>query len=95
MTLVSNFPSETNDIANMKVISLINLKDVNEFNENFDEEEGKKYFLSLGLSLKFKYSDSIKGNVSIADLYEKARSQNIPIATWHEFIISELNIKLN
>jgi hypothetical protein len=53
----------------------------------------KKYFLQLGLSLKFKYSERIKNsNVSLADIYDKIKEQNIPNTEWQDFILKELNI---
>ena len=58
-----------------------------------NEEEVKKYFLSIGLSLKFKYADRISDNISIAELYEKARIMEVPIEDWYNFISQELNIK--
>jgi len=58
-----------------------------------NEEDLKKYFLSIGLSLKFKYSEKfLKSNKSLGDLYEKARENNIPISQWNNFIYDELNI---
>ncbi len=57
------------------------------------EEELKKYFLSIGLSLKFKFADRISENISIAELYEKAVKFNIPVTEWLTFISQELNIK--
>lgn len=58
-----------------------------------NEEELKKYFLSIGLSLKFKFSERINENISISDLYEKAVTQNIPVSEWLSFISQQLNIK--
>jgi len=56
------------------------------------EEERKKYFLSIGLSIKFKYSDRLSENISIADLYDKGKEKNIHISEWYNFIMHELNL---
>jgi hypothetical protein len=56
------------------------------------EEEMKKYFLSIGLSIKFKYSEKLNDNISIADLYEKVKELNIPVTEWNNYIISELKL---
>lgn len=45
--------------------------------------ELKKYFLTIGLSLKFKFSDRIFENVSVVDLDYKAVNQNISIFEWY------------
>ena len=58
--------------------------------EGKSEEDLKKYFLSIGLSLVFKYSDKLKNNISINNLYEEARSKNLQINDWHNFIIDEI-----
>jgi hypothetical protein len=58
--------------------------------EGKSEEDLKKYFLSIGLSLVFKYSDKLKNNISINNLYEEASSKNLQINDWHNFIIDEI-----
>ena len=64
-------------------------------NEDFDnEEDRKKYFLSVGLNLKFKYSEQINENLSIADLYEKSKELKIKPQNFQDFLIKELNIKI-
>lgn len=57
-----------------------------------NEEVAKKYFLTVGLNLKFKWGEKIRDNVSIADLYEKARSNNIPPSEWQNFITRALGV---
>jgi hypothetical protein len=52
----------------------------------------KKYFLSIGLSIKFKYAEKLSDNISIAELFEKAKVQSIPPTQWYSFIIQELNL---
>ena len=64
---------------------------------SYTEEEKKKYFMSMGLELKFKYgqNNSIDGeNYSIADLYNKAKENNIKPDEYQNFLIKELDIKL-
>ena len=69
----------------------------NEINEedfdNFSEDEQKKYFLSVGLGIKFKYSDQIQEDVSIAQLFDKAKNKGVKPQNYHDFLIKELNIK--
>ena len=67
-----------------------NMRDENEEIEAKSEEDMKKYFLSIGLSMIFKYSDKLKNNISISDLYDEARAKNVPVAEWHNFIIEEI-----
>lgn len=62
--------------------------------EQMTEEEQKKYFLSLGLGVKFKYSDQIKDSVSIADIYEKAKEMHIEPPEYQNFLIQELGVKI-
>jgi hypothetical protein len=57
-----------------------------------NEEELKKYFLSIGLSLKFKYADRITENFSLADLYEEAREENVPVSEWYSYLCHKLKI---
>lgn len=54
------------------------------------EEDLKKYFLSIGLAMIFKFSDKLKTNISISDLYEEARKYNIPVTEWYNFIVEKL-----
>ena len=55
------------------------------------EEELKRYFMSIGLSLKFKFAEKLtNSNISIADLYTKAKENNIPMEDWHDFIFDEM-----
>ena len=53
----------------------------------------KKYFLSVGLGIKFKYSDQIQEDVSIAQLFDKAKNKGVKPQNYHDFLIKELNIK--
>jgi hypothetical protein len=52
----------------------------------------KKYFLSLGLSIKFKFAEKLNDNISIADLFEKVKEKQVPVTQWYNFIIHELNL---
>ena len=61
--------------------------------DNLNDDELKKYFLSVGLGIKFKYSNQIQDNVSISDLFDKAKNQGIKIQNFQEFILKELNIE--
>ena len=54
--------------------------------DKYNEEDKKKYFLKLGLSLKFKYGK----NCSISDLYTKAKEQNINPKDYEDFLMKEL-----
>jgi hypothetical protein len=87
MTMVTGQTSEQGDHGD-----IANMKDINEVLDFKSEEEMKKYFLSIGLSLKFKFADKLTENISIGDLYEKARELNIPISEWYNFINQELNL---
>ena len=67
--------------------------DLNPNENDFEsEEDRKKYFLSVGLNLKFKYSELINENLSIADLYEKCKELKIQPQNFQDFLIKELNI---
>jgi hypothetical protein len=69
------------------------MQDVNEELESKSEEEMKKYFLQLGLSLKFKHAEKIKNSsISLAEIYDKIIENNIPNTEWQNFILQELNI---
>ena len=54
--------------------------------DKYSEEDKKKYFLKLGLSMKFKYGK----NCSISDLYTKAKEQNINPKDYEGFLMKEL-----
>lgn len=54
--------------------------------DKYSEEDKKKYFLKLGLSMKFKYGK----NCSISDLYTKAKEQNINPKDYEVFLMKEL-----
>ena len=56
--------------------------------KQLDNEGNKKYFLRLGLDLKFKYG---KENC-ISDLYDKAVEENIEPKYYENFILKELNV---
>lgn len=57
-----------------------------------NEEELKKYFLSIGLNLKFKNADKVNDLVSISELFEKARRLDVPVSDWYSFISQELKL---
>ena len=81
MTIFSGQMSEFGDI------------DVGVDNEmEMTEDEKKKYFLSIGLAVKFRYADQIQDSVSIADLYEKAKEMNVPHTEYQTFITNHLGI---
>ena len=68
--------------------------DINEEDfDNFTEDDQKKYFLSIGLGIKFKYSEQIQENISISQLFDIAKSKGIKPQNYHDFLIKELNIK--
>jgi hypothetical protein len=56
--------------------------------KQLENEGNKKYFLRLGLDLKFKYSK----NESINELYNKALEKGIEPKFYESFILSELNV---
>lgn len=68
----------------------INLNEININNTNkqLENEENKKYFLRLGLDIKFKFGK----NESISDLYNKAKEKGIEPKFYEEFIKKELNV---
>ena len=68
----------------------INLNEININNTNkqLENEENKKYFLRLGLDIKFKFGK----NESISDLYNKAKEKGIEPKFYEEFINKELNV---
>ena len=59
--------------------------------EEFTEEDKKKYFLKLGIGLKFEYGK----NDCITELYSKAKEQDIDPNNYENFIKKELNILKN
>lgn len=62
--------------------------------DKYSEEDKKKYFLKLGLSMKFKFGK----NCSISDLYTKAKEQNINPNEYEDFLMKELgdsNVKID
>lgn len=64
--------------------------------EPFDlknRDQMKKYFLTIGLNMKFKYSNQLNSNVSITDLFDRAINQKIPIADWKVFIFENLQVE--
>ena len=56
--------------------------------KQLDKEGNKKYFLRLGLDLKFKYDK----NESINELYNKALENKIEPHSYENFLLKELNI---
>ena len=68
----------------------INLNEININNTNkqLENEENKKYFLRLGLDIKFKFGKM----ESISDLYNKAKEKGIEPKFYEEFIKKELNV---
>ena len=79
----NSFKVKRNDID--KNLDEINF---NNTNKQLENEENKKYFLRLGLDIKFKYG---KIN-SISDLYNKAKENEIDPDNYEEYIKNELNI---
>ena len=79
----NSFKVKRNDID--KNLDEINF---NNTNKQLENEENKKYFLRLGLDIKFKYG---KIN-SISELYNKAKENEIEPNNYEEFIKKELNI---
>ena len=68
--------------------------DINEEDfDNFTEEDQKKYFLSIGLGIKFKYSEQIQEDISISQLFDIAKNKGIKPQNYYDFLIKELNIK--
>ena len=52
------------------------------------EEDKKKYFLKLGLKMKFDYGK----NESITDLYSKAKEQNLEPSDYETFLMQQLGV---
>lgn len=61
-------------------------------NKTNNEEDLRKYFLSLALNYKFKYADKIGESVNITEMYEKVISQSIPLIEWNNFIQKEMKL---
>ena len=61
---------------------------LNNTNKQLENEGNKKYFLRLGLDLKFKYGKT----ESISELYNKAEENHIQPKFYEEFIRNELKI---
>lgn len=57
--------------------------------DKFNEEEKKKYFFELG----FNFKNKINTNISISELYSKAKEENILINDYEHFFNKELNIQ--
>ena len=82
-TFLNSFKVKRNDLD--KSLDEIN---INNTTKQLENEENKKYFLRLGLDIKFKY-----GKVqSISELYNKAKEDEIEPKNYEEFIKKELNI---
>ena len=62
---------------------------INSTNKQLENEDNKKYFLRLGLDLKYKYGKK----QSISDLYNKVKEKKIEPNFYEEFIKNELNIE--
>jgi len=80
------------DSIKVKRSEIDNIFEKDEINKNnnkqLENEGNKKYFLRLGLDLKFKYSK----NESINELYNKALEKGIEPKFYESFILSELNV---
>ena len=80
------------DSIKVKRSEIDNILEKDEINKNnnkqLENEGNKKYFLRLGLDLKFKYSK----NESINELYNKALEKGIEPKFYESFILSELNV---
>ena len=79
-----SFKVKRNDLE--KVFENDNI--LKENNKQLEKEGNKKYFLRLGLDLKFKYGK----NESINELYNKALENMIEPQSYEKFILKELNI---
>ena len=78
--LSSGYKVKRNDIDKIENVFYDKKQQVNEGN--------KKYFLRLGLEIKYKYG---KENC-ISDLYNKALEENIDPKYYEDFILKELNV---
>ena len=56
--------------------------------KQLENEENKKYFLRLGLDLKFKYNKT----ESVIDLYNKAKEKGIEPRSYETFILDEFKV---
>ena len=66
-----------------------NFDNINKDFDQYNDEEKMKYFLKLGLNLKFKYG---KNDDCITELYFKAKEQNIEPNYYEDFLSKELNV---
>jgi hypothetical protein len=82
--LFESFKVKRNDLE--KVFENDNILKDNK--KQLAQEGNKKYFLRLGLDLKFKYGK----NESINELYNKALENMIEPQSYEKFILKELNI---
>ena len=69
------------DIFEKSVMNMNNSKQL-------ENEENKKYFLRLGLDLKFKYNKT----ESVIDLYNKAKEKGIEPRSYETFILDEFKV---
>ena len=83
-TFFKTLKVKKNEFNNIFEDDLINLDN----NKQLEGEGNKKYFLRLGLDLKFKYGK----NESIHDLYNKAKEKGIEPNYYETFILEELNV---
>ena len=62
--------------------------------EHYNDESLRKYFYSLCLSLKIKFTNkNTKKNISTQKLYKVATDRNIPPDQWWEFLNQEFEIQ--
>ena len=61
----------------------------NSFEKCNSDEDKKKYFFKLG----FKLSNKNKNNISINELYSKAKEESIEPNDYENFLIKEFNMK--
>jgi hypothetical protein len=55
--------------------------------ELFEDTDERRLFYKLTLSIKLRFSSSAPLHyISISDLYDKARTKNVPKSHWKEFI---------
>ena len=69
----------------------IKINNTNIYFDKMDEEGKKKYFLKLGLDIKYKYGK----NDCISELYSKAKEENVDISQFKDFIMKKLEISNN
>ena len=82
-TFFDSFRVKRNDLDNALEIDEINKNN----NKQLENEGNKKYFLRLGLDLKFKYGKK----ESINELYNKALEEGIEPKFYENFILSKFN----